>query len=103
MLLDHRTGDLLRTRGQGRLLRISDRARRGHLRLPLSNRSTHARAYGVRRRPPPPARPPNEQDLLAEIYVERIFASLGAVTRACAEAGLFIYALHPSRTERRAQ
>jgi hypothetical protein len=38
----------------------------------------------------------------AEIYVERILDNLEAITNACAEAGPFIYVLHPKRIERMA-
>lgn len=41
-------------------------------------------------------------DLPAEIYVERILANLEAITRACMEAGPFIYVIHPNRIERMA-
>jgi hypothetical protein len=36
-------------------------------------------------------------DLPGEVYVERILANLEAITRACAEAGPFIYMLHRNR------
>ena len=39
-------------------------------------------------------------DLPAEVYAERILANLEAITHACAEAGPFIYVLHPNRIER---
>jgi hypothetical protein len=41
-------------------------------------------------------------DLPAEIYVERILVNLDAITYACADAGPFIYVLHPNRIERMA-
>jgi hypothetical protein len=40
-------------------------------------------------------------DLPAEVSVERILANLEAITRACTEAGPFIY-VHPNRIERMA-